>query len=135
MLNYDINLHFLSLIIVYHQYFCGRNSFVSLLYVYTFLSNYSTTGQKSVSSRLLDTDIPSQSDWATEMDAEDWRTKHQKIKLDKKDWSVEDVLVASASADGTIRLWRPLVVSQTFIYSLTQSCLWYSKTVFGDISF
>ena len=49
-------------------------------------------------------------DWATMAEEEDWNEQHDKSRLAKKD-VVEDVLVASCSDDGTIRLWRPLLVS------------------------
>lgn len=49
-------------------------------------------------------------DWATMADEEDWKTEHDKVKLEKRDIKVEEVLVGSCSDDGTIRIWQPVQV-------------------------
>ena len=49
-------------------------------------------------------------DWATMADQEDWKTDHNKSRLEKRDFHVQEVLVASCSDDGTVRLWHPVEV-------------------------
>ena len=41
---------------------------------------------------------------------EEWKSQHDKSKLDKKDVRVDDVLVATCGDDGDARIWRPLQV-------------------------
>jgi len=43
-------------------------------------------------------------------DDEDWLEKHSVMKLDKKEVKIGEVLVVSASDDGTVNLWKPLEV-------------------------
>lgn len=52
------------------------------------------------------------SDWATMADEEDWKMKHEELKVTKKDVKVERVVLASCSDDGTIRLWLPIESSE-----------------------
>ncbi len=52
------------------------------------------------------------SSWAAQAEEEDWKAKHDKTKLDKMDIQVEDVITASASDDGMIRLWQPIQVQR-----------------------
>ncbi|XP_071492969.1 telomerase protein component 1-like [Diadema antillarum] len=48
-------------------------------------------------------------EWAAIMAEEDWKERHEKKKLDKvSKVKLEDVIVASASEDGTTQLWKPL---------------------------
>ena len=56
------------------------------------------------------TDTPTvvSDDWATITEEEIWKSQHDQTKLDKKNAQVKDVLVASASDDGTLCIWRPL---------------------------
>ena len=51
------------------------------------------------------------SDWATLVQEEEWNTKHDSSKLDKKEAKVTEVTVATCSDDGTAQLWQPLLVS------------------------
>ncbi len=51
-----------------------------------------------------------ESDWAAMAEEEEWKSQHDKAKLDKKDVRVEDVLVASCGEEGSVRVWRPLQV-------------------------
>ncbi|XP_030829174.1 telomerase protein component 1 [Strongylocentrotus purpuratus] len=47
--------------------------------------------------------------WSDVMDEEDWKNRHEKKKLEKdSDVNLEDVIIASASDDGTTQLWKPL---------------------------
>ena len=57
-------------------------------------------------------EVQTSTDWATMTEEDDWAEKHQKVKLNKQ-VKVEDVVVASCSDDGTIRVWRPLQVSDS----------------------
>ena len=50
-------------------------------------------------------------DWATMVEEEEWKSQHDKVKLDKKDVRVDDVLVATCGDDGYVRVWRPLRVN------------------------
>ena len=50
-------------------------------------------------------------DWATIMDDEDWKQKHDEVKVKKCDIKVDSVMVASSSDDGTVRVWLPTLVS------------------------
>ena len=45
------------------------------------------------------------------VEEEEWKSQHDKVKLDKKDVRVEDVLVATCGDDGNVRVWRPLRVN------------------------
>ena len=45
------------------------------------------------------------------VEEEEWKSQHDKVKLDKKDVRVEDVLVATCGDDGDVRVWRPLRVN------------------------
>lgn len=54
------------------------------------------------------------------MDEEDWKNRHEKKKLEKEsDVNLEDVIIASASDDGTTQLWKPLQVRYLLTDSLT----------------
>ena len=50
------------------------------------------------------------SDWATMMEEDEWRSEHEKARLDKTMVKVKDVVVASCCDDGTVQLWQPLQV-------------------------
>ena len=52
-----------------------------------------------------------ESDWAAMAEEEEWKSQHDKAKLDKKDVRVEDVLIASCGEEGNVRVWRPLQVT------------------------
>ena len=45
------------------------------------------------------------------VEEEEWKSQHDKVKLDRKDVRVEDVLVATGGDDGDVRVWRPLRVN------------------------
>jgi len=49
-------------------------------------------------------------EWGTMVEEEDWRRRHDETRLAKKDVSIERVLVASCSDDGSIRVSLPLEV-------------------------
>ena len=71
-------------------------------YIQSFQSiiRYNTRAEKQTST----------DDWVTMVEEGDWRDRHDKARLDKKDVKLEEVLAASASDDGTVRLWKPLEV-------------------------
>ncbi|XP_013407026.1 telomerase protein component 1 isoform X1 [Lingula anatina] len=52
------------------------------------------------------------SDWATEVETEEWKAEHEKSMKGKKDIKVEDVMVASCGDDGMVWIWRPLQGNQ-----------------------
>ena len=59
------------------------------------------------------------SDWATIIEEDEWRSRHEKVKLDKTKVKVEDVVVASCCDDGKVQLWQPLQV-ENYIFPLTE---------------
>ena len=58
-------------------------------------------------------------DWATMVEEEEWKSQHDKARLDKNDVQIDDVLVATCGQDGFVRIWRPLQVKEIqFVVSL-----------------
>ena len=51
-----------------------------------------------------------ESDWGTLVETEDWESSHEKMKVNRKPVSIDDVIVGSCSDDGTVNVWRPLLV-------------------------
>jgi len=49
-------------------------------------------------------------DWATVVEEELWQEKHDEVKLRKDDITLDSVLVASCSDDGTLQIWLPTLV-------------------------
>ena len=50
--------------------------------------------------------------WGTMVAEDEWKDRHQQRKLDKvSEVKLEDVIIASASDDGTTQIWKPLQVS------------------------
>ncbi len=43
---------------------------------------------------------------------EEWREQHDRVKMDKRDARVDDLLVATCGEDGEMHVWRPLQVSR-----------------------
>ena len=55
------------------------------------------------------------------VEEEEWKSQHDKVKLDKKDVRVEEVLVATCGDDGDVRVWRPLRVNLLLIVLSSRS--------------
>ena len=53
----------------------------------------------------------SAADWGSLVEAEDWESNHEKMKVNRKQVEIDDVLVASCSLDGSVNVWRPLEAS------------------------
>ena len=57
--------------------------------------------------------------WGRMVEEDEWKERHQQKKLDKvSEVKLEDVIIASASDDGTTQLWKPLQVSLTVLIHL-----------------
>ena len=62
------------------------------------------------------TEDEEESDWAAMTVEEEWKEQHDKNKLDKRRPKLSDVYAVTGADDGTVGIWRPLVVRHLSCY-------------------